>query len=116
MSYINNIPIRGLPTRYERLNSTVEVLMRNSGIRKFVFEHMENVDRILQQIKYTREMFLGPKTTICSDHIIIVGFDCSYKGKRPTYNAIGKILYQGACENITDVRVFLGVGIIFLIL
>jgi len=48
MSYINNIPIRGLPTRYERLNSTVEVLMRNSGIRKFVFEHMENVDRILQ--------------------------------------------------------------------
>jgi len=69
---------------------------------------MENVNQILQRIKYTEGTFSGPKTKICKDHITIVGFDCSYKGRRPTRDMIGKIMHWGPCEDTTDIRAFLG--------
>jgi len=59
-------------------------------------------------MKYTGGMFSGPKTMICSDKITIVGFECSYEGKQPISDTIGKILYWGACEDTTDIRAFLG--------
>jgi len=48
---------------------------------------------------------------ICSDKITIVGFECSYKGRQPTSDAIGKILCWGACKDATDIRVFLGTAV-----
>jgi len=45
--YIDNVSIKGLLTRYKRLNNIVKVLTRNSEIRKFVFEHIENINKIL---------------------------------------------------------------------
>jgi len=62
-------------------------------------------------MKYVGVMFSGPKTTICSDHIIIVDFDCSYKDKRPTYDSIKKILCWRACENTTDIKAFLEMAV-----
>jgi len=109
--YIDDVPIRGPATRYEKLDSTLEVLEKNPGIRRFIFEHMENINRILQRMKYAGEMFLGPKTKIYEDHITIVGFDCSYKGRKSTRNTIGKIMSWGPCEDTTDVRAFLGTAV-----
>jgi len=81
LPYIDDVPIRGLETRYELPDGSVETLEQNPGIRKFVFEHLETVNRILQRIKYARGTFSGPKTMICSDKITIVGFECSYEGR-----------------------------------
>jgi len=57
-----------------------------------VFEYLENVNRILQRMKHAGGTFSGPKMMICSDHIIIVEFECSYEKRKSTNNAIGKIL------------------------
>ena len=46
--YIDDVPIRGPDTRYEREDGTYETLVKNPGIRRFVWEHMQNVNRILQ--------------------------------------------------------------------
>ena len=92
LPYIDDVPIRGPKTRYELPGGRVETLDRNPGIRRFMFEHLENINSILQRMKYAGGTFSGPKMMICSDHIIIVGFECSYEGKKPTNNAIGKIL------------------------
>jgi len=82
--YIDDMPIRGPTTRYEKPEGTLEVLEKNPGIRQFIFEHMENVNWILQRMKYIGGTFLGPKTKICKDHITIIGFNCSYKGRCQT--------------------------------
>ena len=50
--------------------------MSNPEIRKF--KHLNTMNQILQCIKYTGEMFLGPKTTMCINHIITVEFDYLY--------------------------------------
>jgi len=93
LPYINDIPIREPETRYELPDGSVETLEQNPGIQKFVFEHLETVNRILQRMKYAGGMFSCPKTMICSDKITIVGFECLYEGRRPTSDAIGKILH-----------------------
>ncbi|KAF7777764.1 hypothetical protein Agabi119p4_3836 [Agaricus bisporus var. burnettii] len=111
MPYIDDVPIRGPKTRYEQKDGSYEVLKGNPGIRRFVYEHMNNTNRILQRMKYSGGTFSGPKTTICADKITIVGFDCSYEGRRPTTDTIGKILNWGDCENTTDVRAFLGTAV-----
>ena len=111
LPYIDDVPIRGPKTRYELPGGRVETLDRNPRIRKFVFEHLGNVNRILQRIKHAGGTFSGPKTTICSDHITIVGFECSYEGRKLTSNAIGKILHWGPCEDTTDIRAFLGTAV-----
>jgi len=103
LPYIDNMPIRGPATRYKKSDGILKVLEKNSGIRQFIFEHMGNVNRILQRMKYAGGTFLGPKTKICEDHITIVGFDCSYKGRKPTRDAIGKIMSWGPCEDTTDI-------------
>jgi len=109
--YIDNVPIRGPATRYEKPDGTLEVLEKNPRIRWFIFEHIENVNWILQRMKYAGETFSGPKTKICKDHITIVGFNCSYKGRKPMRNAIGKIMHWGPCKNTTDIRAFLEMAV-----
>ena len=111
LPYIDDMPIRGPKTRYKLLGDRVETLERNPGIRRFVFEHLENVNRILQRMKHARGTFSGPKMMICSDRIIIVGFECSYEGKKLTNNAIGKILHWRPYEDTTDIRAFLGTAV-----
>ena len=109
--YINDVPIRGPETRYKKADGRVETLEHNSGIWRFVFKHLEVVNRILQRMKYAGGTFSGPKMTICSDHITIVGFQCLYEGRKPTSNTIGKILHWGDCEDTTDVQAFLGTAV-----
>jgi len=103
LPYIDDMPIRGPTTRYEKSDSTLEVLEKNPGIRQFIFEHMGNVNQILQRIKYAGGTFSEPKTKVCEDHITIVGFDCSYRGRKPTRDTIGKIMSWGPCEDTTNV-------------
>lgn len=113
LPYIDDVPIRGPATRYEldSLGISYEVLQENKGIRRFVYEHLQTVNRILQRMKHAGGTFSGPKTTICADHITIVGFECSYKGRKPSTDAIGKILCWGECSDTTDVRAFLGTAV-----
>jgi len=108
LPYIDNVPIWGPATRYKLPDGTVKVLDNNPGIQRFIFEHLGIINRILQRMKYVGGTFSGPKTKICDDHITIVGFYCLYKGRKPTQDAIRKIMRWGPCEDTTNVQAFLG--------
>ena len=111
MPYIDDVGIRGPATRYEDSRGVPELHSVNPGIRRFVWEHMNNVNRILQRMKYAGGTFSGSKTVICADHVTVVGFDCSYLGRKPTSDTIAKIMNWGDCEDTTDVRAFLGTAV-----
>jgi len=57
LPYIDDVPIRGPKTRYKLPGGGVETLDQNPGIRRSVFEHLENVNRILQRMKHARGTF-----------------------------------------------------------
>ena len=107
--YIDDVPVKGPATRYETGPDTYETIAENKGIRRFVWEHIQNVNRILQRMKYCGGTFSGKKSLICADSIEVVGHQCDYEGRKPTENRIKIIMDWGPCKNISDVRSFLGV-------
>jgi len=107
--YIDDVPVRGPKTRYELSPGQYETIIENDGIRRFVWEHIQNVNRILQRMKYCGGTFSGKKTLICAEAIEVVGHKCDYEGRKPVEDRIGVILRWEKCENLRDVRSFLGV-------
>jgi len=51
LPYIDNMPIRGPATRYEKPDSTLEVLEKNPRIRQFIFEHIRNIVILLANLQ-----------------------------------------------------------------
>jgi hypothetical protein len=46
--YIDDVGVKGPKTRYELPDGTYETIPENAGIRRFVWEHLQNVNRVLQ--------------------------------------------------------------------
>ena len=107
--YIDDVPIRGPASRYEIESGKYETIPENKGIRKFVWEHMNNVNRILERMKYCGGTFSGKKTIVCAGSIEILGHRCDYEGQKPTEDRIGVIMDWTRCDNQSHVRSFLGI-------
>ena len=59
--YIDDVPVKGPASRYLLGDGLYETLSKNSGIRKFVWEHFQNVNRVVQHMKYCSIHFPGRK-------------------------------------------------------
>jgi hypothetical protein len=46
--YIDDVPVRGPASRYIQDNGKPETIPDNSGIRRFVWEHFQNLNRVVQ--------------------------------------------------------------------
>jgi hypothetical protein len=64
--YIDDIPVKGPLTRYIKDNREPETIPENSGIRQFVWDHFQDLNHIVQQMKYSGRIFSGLKTTLCA--------------------------------------------------
>ena len=107
--YIDDVPVKGPASRYEYAPGKYETIPENPGIRRFVWEHMQNVNRILQRMKYSGGTFSGKKTLVCAEAIEVVGHKCDYEGRKPVEDRIGVIMRWKECRNLSEVRSFLGV-------
>jgi hypothetical protein len=66
MLFIGNVAIKGPVTCYENSNSTYETIPENSGICHFVWEHLININQILQWLKYVGGTFSVKKLKLWS--------------------------------------------------
>jgi len=48
--FVDDVPVKGPPTRYKTGLNSFETIPENPGIRRFVWEHLQNVNHILQRI------------------------------------------------------------------
>jgi hypothetical protein len=106
--YIDNVPIRSLAERYLLLDSTKECIPENSGIRRFIWEHFQNLNHVVQQVKYSSGTFSSFKSAVCTEEIIAVGHCCTPQGQLPDPKYIDKIAKWGPCKNVSEVQAFLG--------
>ncbi|HEV7735893.1 MAG TPA: reverse transcriptase family protein, partial [Chlamydiales bacterium] len=86
-----------------------EVVPENRGIRRFVWEHFLNVNRILQRIRKCGGTFSAMKSELCVPSLISVGRTLVYEGRAPEKVKVKKIMNWPLCKTVTDVRGFLGV-------
>jgi len=106
--YIDDIPIRGLETRYILLDRTEECIPDNPSIWRFVWEQFQSLNRVVQCIKYCSGTFSGPKSVLCTEEIIAVRHYCTPLGRLPDPKYIDKISKWGPCKDISEIRAFLG--------
>ena len=106
--YIDDIPVRGPATRYIQENGEPETIPENSGIRRFVWEHFQDLNRIVQRMKYCGGTYSGYKTFLCVEEITVLGHRCTIDGRLPDQSRVEKVTKWAPCPDLTDVRAFLG--------
>src|SRR5882762_8035341 len=106
--YIDDVPIRGPATRYWLPNGTEERIPENLGICRFIWEHFQGLNRVVQRIKYCGGTFSGYKSLLCTEEITAVGHHCTPRGRLPDPTRVDKIANWGPCKDLSDVHAFLG--------
>jgi hypothetical protein len=106
--YIDDVPVKGPATRYIQADGTYETTPENPQIRRFVWEHFETLNRIVQRMKYCGGTFSGLKLFICVPEITVLGHLCTYEGRIPERSKANLIENWGHCKNLSEVRAFLG--------
>jgi hypothetical protein len=79
--YIDDVPIKGPTTMYPKVDDSYETIPENPGIRRFVWEHFENLNRVVQRMKYCGGAFSGPKLFLCVTEIFVLGHRCTPEGR-----------------------------------
>ena len=106
--YIDDVPVRGPATQYIQENGEPETISDNPGIRRFIWEHFQDLNRVVQRMKYAGGTFSGYKTLLCAPEITVLGHRCTQSGRLPDESRVAKIVNWGPCKDLTDVRAFLG--------
>jgi hypothetical protein len=106
--YIDDVPVRGPASRYIQKNGEPETIPANPGIRRFVWEHFQDLNRVVQRMKYSGGTFSGYKSTLCAPEITVLGHRCTMEGRLPDQSRVSKIVNWGPCKDLTDVRAFVG--------
>jgi len=106
--YIDDVPVRGPASRYILPSGEPETIPENPGIRRFVWEHFQDLNRIIQRMKYSGGTFSGVKTFLCRPEITVTGHRCTSDGRLPDQSRVVKIVNWGPCKDLSDVRAFLG--------
>src|SRR5882724_370010 len=90
-----------------------EVIPENTGICWFVWEHLNDINHVLQHIKKARGTFSGWKMDVCVPEVVAVDHCCTYEGHYPEDQKVQKILDWPDCNALSEVHGFPGVcGII----
>ena len=105
MLFIDNIKVKGLYTDYNKE-------LKLFKICRFVFEHLQNLNRALDQIKRAKAS-IKLKLQFCYNSISIISFVCNFRGRSLATAKVSKILNQYQCNNITKAKAFLGICVYY---
>ena len=106
--YIDDVLVKGPVTQYIKEDGEPETIPENPGIWKFIWEHFQDLNCIVQRMKYSGGTFSGFKTTLCMPEITVLGHCCTIKGRLPDESQVEKIVNWGPCKDLTDMCAFLG--------
>lgn len=106
--YIDDVGIMGPRTKYENEDGEPETLKDNSKVRRYVWEYLQNLHKVLWKTGKYGATYSGKKIRLCDEVLTIVGFACSYFGRKPTETSMEKVTSWPRCRSVKEVRGFLG--------
>ena len=108
MPFIDDLPVKSKTSRYQRPDGSYKTIPENPGIRLFIWKHLTIVHRILQRLQNVNTTVSAKKFVLAAPDATIVGHKCTSEGRVPHEAKIQKIRDWPECENLTQVRRFLG--------
>ena len=101
-SFLDDICVRGPTTDYDGEEAA-------PGIRRFVLEHLINLDKVLVNIELSGCTVAGQKSQFCRTTAVVTGYLCGTYGRKPEEKKVVKILEWKVCLDVGEVRSFLGI-------
>ena len=99
--------MNGPDSRYKTKDGGYELMGWNTGICRFVWEHLTNVHRCLHIMKRFGGTFSGRKLYFIGLQLDILGHTVHYGGQSPDQTQVQKIADWPPCRMLTEVRTFL---------
>jgi hypothetical protein len=81
----------GAKTRYKLENGSYEVLKENPGVRRFVWEHVVEMNRLFHVLAEAGATISAKKLKIAVLEAVVMGQLMTYKGRRPDMTKVAKI-------------------------
>lgn len=106
--FVDDIPIKGPASRYLDSEGKEETIKENPGIRRYMWEHLNDLHRILHRIGESGGTVSGKKMQLCRNEVEIVGQKCSREGRNPTNTRHQRITDWPTPVNVSEVHGFLG--------
>lgn len=100
--FIDDIGVKGPKYRDE------SPIPENPGIRKFVFDHGIDCNRILHRLGDAGATVSAKKLHICVPEVTILGHLCTQEGRKPDPSSVQKIKDWSTPISLTQLRSFLG--------
>ncbi|GBG79168.1 hypothetical protein CBR_g28884 [Chara braunii] len=95
------------PVKDARYKDETEV---QPGVRKFVWDHLQDIKDLLQRFLVYNITASGPKSILAIPEVTILGFPCGAYGRRPDPTKTDKISqWPTPLRTTMEVRAFLGV-------
>ena len=109
-NFSDDVSVLGPKTRYETEGGGYEVLEENPGIRQFIWEHLNDVHRVLHRLTHAGATVSAKELFLCLPEVKIVGHLSTYEGHAPHKSTVFKIQTWPPCKSVSEVRGFLGVA------
>ena len=106
--FVDDTGVKGPASRYETADGGYETIPGNTGIRRFIWEHLSDVHRVLHRLGHAGATVSAPKISIAVPEVAILGHKCNYEGRVPEDSKAAKVRDWPSCKSTTDVRSFLG--------
>jgi hypothetical protein len=108
MPFIDDLPVKSGTTRYQDEDGSYETMPENPGIRRFIWEHLIVVNRILQHLQNVGATISAKKFILATLDAVIVGHKCTFEGRIPHEAKVQKIQDWPECTSVMHVCGFLG--------
>ena len=83
------------------------------GVRKFVWDHLERVEMVLQDLVKAKLTLSAEKSYFAMREVVVVGHLCNAQGQLPEASKVAAINEWKPCKTLTEVRGFLGACLFF---
>lgn len=108
-SFLDDVAVKGPRSKY---NGEFAL----PGIRRYVLEHLQNLDRTLYLLELAGAVISAEKSQFAMSGIEIVGWVCDFNGRRPEEGKVAKLIDWPVPANKDDLRSFVGLAVYFRIL
>ncbi len=105
--FLDNTAVKGPPSRYETLDGGYKTTPNNPGIRRFVWEHLNDVHRVMHRLGHAGATISAKKVFLAVPEVIVLGHKCTYEGCVPNDSKVAKVRTWPPCKTVSDVRAFL---------
>ena len=103
--FLDDVGVKGPTSTYN--NEEAE-----PGIRRYVLEHIQNLDATLCDLERAG-CTIGAKSQFCMDGIKMVGYICDGEGRRPESLKVIKVTEWAPCRDKRDIKAFLGLCVYY---